>query len=127
MADTEEPQFNTLAERIAALNKQKSFANARSPSPGPGPVRKRPPPPPPPVRPAIEGRSQTVPVISTTPSPSQNNPALPPAPLETGVNTTAQSAKWPRWCSASPASAPQPHPNHAVCANLTTETYLDPI
>ncbi|KAM0298618.1 hypothetical protein ACHAPM_008692 [Fusarium culmorum] len=80
MADTEEPQFNTLAERIAALNKQKSFANAQSPSPGPGPVRKRPPPPPPPVRPAIEGRSQTVPVISTTPSPSQNNPALPPRP-----------------------------------------------
>ncbi|KAL4729354.1 hypothetical protein ACLX1H_003770 [Fusarium chlamydosporum] len=80
MADTEEPQFNTLAERIAALNKQKSFANAQSPSPGPGPVRKRPPPPPPPVRPAVESRSQTVPIISTTPSPAQNNPAIPPRP-----------------------------------------------
>jgi hypothetical protein len=85
MADTEEPQFNTLAERIAALSNRKSFANVQSPnpspSPGPGPVRKRPPPPPPPVRPAIEGRSQTVPIISTTPSPSQNNPAIPPRPL----------------------------------------------
>ncbi|RGP65020.1 hypothetical protein FLONG3_9355 [Fusarium longipes] len=81
MADTEEPQFNTLAERIAALNKQKSFANAQSSSPSPGPVRKRPPPPPPPVRPTIEGRSQTVPVISTTPSASQNNPTIPPRPL----------------------------------------------
>lgn len=27
MADTEEPQFNTLAERIAALNKQKNFSS----------------------------------------------------------------------------------------------------
>ncbi|KAM0563640.1 hypothetical protein ACHAPJ_001366 [Fusarium lateritium] len=80
MADTEEPQFNTLAERIAALNKQKSFTGAPSPSPGPGTVRKRPPPPPPPGRPAIEARSQTVPVISTTPSPAQTNPAVPPRP-----------------------------------------------
>ncbi|EXM02824.1 hypothetical protein FOIG_05813 [Fusarium odoratissimum NRRL 54006] len=78
MADTEEPQFNTLAERIAALNKQKSFTGA--PSQSPGPVRKRPPPPPPPGRPAIESRSQTVPAISTTSTPSQSNPAIPPRP-----------------------------------------------
>ncbi|RGP75251.1 kyphoscoliosis peptidase [Fusarium sporotrichioides] len=96
MADTEEPQFNTLAERIAALNKQKSFANAQSPSPspGPGPVRKRPPPPPPPVRPTIEEQS--------------SNPS---SPLEKSVNATTHSAKRPRWCSTSPASAPKPHPD----------------
>ncbi|CAJ0549047.1 Ff.00g026600.m01.CDS01 [Fusarium sp. VM40] len=69
MADTEEPQFNTLAERIAALNKQKSFTGAQTPTPSPGAgPRKRPPPPPPPGRPAIEARSQTVPIISTTPT-----------------------------------------------------------
>ncbi|KAF5550469.1 disulfide-isomerase precursor [Fusarium mexicanum] len=78
MADTEEPQFNTLAERIAALNKQKSFTGA--PSQSPGPVRKRPPPPPPPGRPVIESRSQTVPVVSTTSTLSQSNPAIPPRP-----------------------------------------------
>ncbi|KAF4452791.1 hypothetical protein F53441_4410 [Fusarium austroafricanum] len=78
MADTEEPQFNTLAERIAALNKQKSFTGAQSPSPGS--VRKRPPPPPPPGRPAIEARSQTVPAIPTTSTPPQNNPSIPPRP-----------------------------------------------
>lgn len=82
MADTEEPQFNTLAERIAALNKQKSFTGAQTPTPSPGAgPRKRPPPPPPPGRPAIEARSQTVPIISTTPSLSQNNPAVPPRPM----------------------------------------------
>ncbi|KAF4971758.1 hypothetical protein FZEAL_9749, partial [Fusarium zealandicum] len=44
MAETEEPQFTTLAQRIAALNQQKSFTG----TPSPDPIRKRPPPPPPP-------------------------------------------------------------------------------
>ncbi|KAG6097331.1 hypothetical protein E4U30_000781 [Claviceps sp. LM220 group G6] len=64
MADPEEPQLTTLAERIAALNKQKSFdplvssvANAAQ-TPG-----KRPPPPAPPVRPANAQRRQTVPAV----------------------------------------------------------------
>ena len=38
MADTEERQFNSLAERIAALNQQRNFT---------APTAKRPPPPPP--------------------------------------------------------------------------------
>ncbi|KAG9258031.1 uncharacterized protein F5Z01DRAFT_314489 [Emericellopsis atlantica] len=48
MADTEEPQFNTLKERIAALNKQKNFNDAdgsRKPAPPPVPRPARDPPP----------------------------------------------------------------------------------
>ncbi|KAL7629097.1 hypothetical protein AAE478_000615 [Parahypoxylon ruwenzoriense] len=40
MADVEEPKFNSLADRIAALNKQKNFT-------APPPSARRPPPPPP--------------------------------------------------------------------------------
>ncbi|KAI0132384.1 transglutaminase-like superfamily protein [Xylariales sp. AK1849] len=50
MAEVEERQFNSLAERIAALNQQKNFSSA-----GDGP-RKRPPPPPPPGRPKSEAQ-----------------------------------------------------------------------
>ncbi|KAG6007749.1 hypothetical protein E4U21_005588 [Claviceps maximensis] len=61
MADSQEPQFNTLAERIAALNKQKNFNspfnNATSAAQQP---RRRPPPPAPPVRPPNSQRGQTV-------------------------------------------------------------------
>lgn len=49
MADTEEPQFNSLAERIAALNQQRNFTT---------PTAKRPPPPPPPNRPPSRAPSQ---------------------------------------------------------------------
>ncbi|KAK5660412.1 hypothetical protein OQA88_12955 [Cercophora sp. LCS_1] len=67
MAEVEEqPQFTTLAERIAALNKQKNFSQ---PPPTAG---KRPPPPPPPVR------TVTEPVVSNV-SP-QKSPAVPPRP-----------------------------------------------
>ncbi len=60
MAEVEEPQFTTLAERIAALNKQKNFSSGppspvplRSPSTATSSVaRTRPPPPPLPVKPA---------------------------------------------------------------------------
>lgn len=48
MAETEEPTFNSLSERIAALNKQRNFT---APS-------KRPPPPPPPNRPPSRAPSQ---------------------------------------------------------------------
>ncbi|POR39465.1 Kyphoscoliosis peptidase [Tolypocladium paradoxum] len=69
MADAEEPQFNTLAERIAALNKQKNF-NSVEPA-----ARKRPPPPPPPARPAT---IETAPTLNA--ATHQTNPALPPRP-----------------------------------------------
>ncbi|KAL1879707.1 hypothetical protein Daus18300_001544 [Diaporthe australafricana] len=49
MAETEEPRFNSLAERIAALNQQRNFT---------APSAKRPPPPPPPNRPPSRNPSQ---------------------------------------------------------------------
>ncbi|KAK4103777.1 hypothetical protein N658DRAFT_494285 [Parathielavia hyrcaniae] len=64
MADTEEPRFTTLAERIAALNQQKNF---QAPSPG-----KRPPPPPPPVRSLTEG------VVKNS---AGKSPTIPPRPV----------------------------------------------
>ena len=72
MADAEEPRFNTLAERIAALNKQKNF-NSADPA-----ARKRPPPPAPPVRPAAVERSETAPALSVNGSKHSTSPALPP-------------------------------------------------
>ncbi|EGO59417.1 hypothetical protein NEUTE1DRAFT_60813 [Neurospora tetrasperma FGSC 2508] len=70
MADVEEPQFNTLAERIAALNQQKNFS-------APSTAGKRPPPPPP-VRAATD-----IPVVPPT-LPNRNEglptPSLPPRP-----------------------------------------------
>ncbi|KAK3338329.1 hypothetical protein B0H65DRAFT_533079 [Neurospora tetraspora] len=70
MADVEEPVFNTLAERIAALNQQKNFK-------APSTAGKRPPPPPP-VRAATE-----IPVVHPI-SPNRNEspptPSLPPRP-----------------------------------------------
>ncbi|CAI4216944.1 unnamed protein product [Parascedosporium putredinis] len=63
MADVEEPQFNTLAERIAALNRQKNFSTADAP-------KKRAPPPPPqaastPAQPPI--------AVQSPPLPSRNS------------------------------------------------------
>lgn len=56
MAEAEdEPQLNTLQERIAALNKQKNFT---------APPKKKPPPPPPPNRPPSRAPSQAQPAAS---------------------------------------------------------------
>ncbi|KAL7921630.1 hypothetical protein ACQKWADRAFT_294833 [Trichoderma austrokoningii] len=78
MADTEEPQFNTLAERIAALNKQKNFSSVGTPEA----ARKKPPPPPPPGRPSVEaqGRRQTAPIVTITGSAHETAPRAPPRP-----------------------------------------------
>ncbi|PHH82238.1 hypothetical protein CDD82_6657 [Ophiocordyceps australis] len=65
MADTDQPQFSSLAERIAALNKQKSFNTTAFNSDD----RKRPPPPPPPSQP--KDKSNT---------PSSSRPLPPPLP-----------------------------------------------
>ncbi|KAI0395122.1 hypothetical protein F5Y17DRAFT_225493 [Xylariaceae sp. FL0594] len=55
MADVEEPKFNSLAERIAALNKQKNFT-----TPPVIPKTKRPPPPPPPNKQVITATTEAV-------------------------------------------------------------------
>ncbi|KAK3324184.1 hypothetical protein B0T19DRAFT_443615 [Cercophora scortea] len=73
MAEVEEPQFSTLAERIAALNQQKNF---KAPPPS-GNVGKRPPPPPP-VRAAT-------PSAVVQPPPQhvsfEKSPSIPPRPV----------------------------------------------
>lgn len=72
MAEVEEPQFLSLADRIAALNQQKNF---KAPPPGAG---KRAPPPPPPNRPA----SSRVPTDGTNGSQvtTPASPSVPPRP-----------------------------------------------
>ncbi|KAF9869548.1 transglutaminase-like superfamily protein [Colletotrichum karsti] len=78
MAEVEEPKFNSLQERIAALNSQKNF---QAPEAKP----KRAPPPPPPNRPAA--RSQTLPVVQTNGQPTpQKSPSIPPRPTKTKTN-----------------------------------------
>ncbi|KAI1824005.1 hypothetical protein F4861DRAFT_531243 [Xylaria intraflava] len=89
MAEVEEPQFNTLAERIAALNKQKNFTT-------PPQATKRAPPPPPNKQPAsvaVEG------VNHDTVNGSPNLPARPtrrePPAVPQRANTTAIVATEP--------------------------------
>ncbi|KAH7328023.1 hypothetical protein B0I35DRAFT_416348 [Stachybotrys elegans] len=79
MADTDEPQFNSLAERIAALKKQQSIDRSNNASPEP--ARKRPPPPPPPGRPAAESRALTAPARTNGSSP-QTTPVIPARPAK---------------------------------------------
>ncbi|KAJ6444378.1 kyphoscoliosis peptidase [Purpureocillium lavendulum] len=73
MADTEEPQFNSLAERIAALNKQKNFSGTDA-------TRKRPPPPAPPVRPPSKNAGDGSAANGSIASHHQPNPTVPPRP-----------------------------------------------
>jgi hypothetical protein len=103
MAEVEEPQYTTLAERIAALNKQKNFDT-------PEPPRKRAPPPPPPVRPGPEARSQTVPRISVQ-QPSQQANAVPSIPARP---VKAQPQAHPQ--------APPPLPRRDTQSSLTSQT-----
>ncbi|KJZ77983.1 hypothetical protein HIM_02620 [Hirsutella minnesotensis 3608] len=81
MAEVEEAQFNSLAERIAALNRQKNFNT-------PEPARKRPPPPPVP-----KARAETAPPPSANPvappRPARSNP--PPLPRRDTQSSVASS------------------------------------
>ncbi|KAH8889668.1 hypothetical protein GQ53DRAFT_747882 [Thozetella sp. PMI_491] len=71
MAEVEEPQFNSLAERIAALNQQRNF---QAPPSG---VAKRPPPPPPPNRAATtQGLIKQAQSVAA----DERSPSLPPRP-----------------------------------------------
>ncbi|KAH8172866.1 transglutaminase-like superfamily protein [Sarocladium implicatum] len=83
MADVEEPQYNTLAERIAALNKQKNFSSHGT---NPDGSKKRAPPPPPPGpagRSLADGRNQTAPspAVNSAPVPAVS-PSIPPRPTK---------------------------------------------
>ncbi|KAI0854354.1 hypothetical protein F5Y00DRAFT_5560 [Daldinia vernicosa] len=101
MAEVEEPKFNSLADRIAALNSQKNFTAPPSPS------TKRPPPPPPP-----NTRKST----SQAPIPNGNGIARPQIPqnqnpprLPRRTNTSESVAETPS--SLSGRDAPPPLPN----------------
>ncbi|KHN96042.1 Transglutaminase-like protein [Metarhizium album ARSEF 1941] len=83
MADAEEPQFSTIAERIAALNKQRNF-NGNGNGNGNGtaePTRKRPPPAPP-VRPTSPKRSETSPAALSTAASAHSYPSIPSRPVK---------------------------------------------
>ncbi|KAI2635327.1 hypothetical protein GGS21DRAFT_76205 [Xylaria nigripes] len=69
MAEVEEPKFNTLAERIAALNKQKNFT-------APPPAIKRAPPPPPPNRQPLNVSDE----VTDNGVVGGSSPSLPPRP-----------------------------------------------
>ncbi|KAG6011328.1 hypothetical protein E4U54_008139 [Claviceps lovelessii] len=102
MADSGEPQFSTLAERIAALNKQKNFnslsnnaTNAAEQS------SRRPPPPAPPVRPANSQSGQTVPApingsshhaIPLRPARTNAPPPLPRRDTSTSITSNGTSS-----------------------------------
>ncbi|KAI1132315.1 hypothetical protein F5Y10DRAFT_231464 [Nemania abortiva] len=68
MAEVEEPKFNSLADRIAALNKQKNFT-------APPPTTKRAPPPPPPNKQPFSVSTQEV-----HDEGARNSPSLPARP-----------------------------------------------
>ncbi|TDZ53146.1 Kyphoscoliosis peptidase [Colletotrichum trifolii] len=101
MAEVEEPKFNSLAERIAALNQQKNFQ-------APEAKAKRPPPPPPPNRPAA--RSQTLPVLQTNGRDTiQKSPIVPPRPTKT-LPAKANPPPLPRRITESPQLEPSASP-----------------
>ncbi|QPH15899.1 hypothetical protein C2857_000421 [Epichloe festucae Fl1] len=107
MADTQEPQFNTLAERIAALNNQKNFNPLSNGVPSASePPRRRPPPPAPPVRPANPKRSETVPAAIN----GSSNPTITATPA-----TPATPAR---------ANAPPPLPRRETSKNGTSSTVV---
>ncbi|KAI0100349.1 hypothetical protein GGR51DRAFT_532617 [Nemania sp. FL0031] len=89
MAEVEEPKFNSLADRIAALNKQKNFT-------APPPTTKRAPPPPPPSKQPFSVSTQEVrdEAVRNSPNPSPSLPARPrpnrrePPSLPQRTNTT---------------------------------------
>ncbi|KAI5926642.1 hypothetical protein F4810DRAFT_652915 [Camillea tinctor] len=70
MAEVEEPKFNSLADRIAALNQQKNFTS-------PTPQARRAPPPPPPSKTTAQTPSSTPAVPARPPTQQRNPPALP--------------------------------------------------
>ncbi|RFU71774.1 kyphoscoliosis peptidase [Trichoderma arundinaceum] len=121
MADTEEPQFNTLAERIAALNKQKNFSSVGTPEA----ARKKGPPPPPPGRPAVEaqGRSQTAPVVTVNGSTHATAPQAPPRPGRTNAEAPPPL---PRRSTHNVADASSPPPLPSRTGSFQASPALPP-
>ena len=110
MADTEEPQFNTLAERIAALNKQKNFNSAE-------PAKKKKPPPPPPPGPKRTDTSSSIisngSAVALRPSGGNAPPPLPRRDTQTNTNGDAK---------AIPPPLPGRMPSHQATPPLPRRT-----
>ncbi|RYP62379.1 hypothetical protein DL770_009605 [Monosporascus sp. CRB-9-2] len=93
MADVEEPKFNSLADRIAALNAQKNFTAP--------PTTKRPPPPPPPAgaKKPPQGNSDVnsgkSPVLQPRPQPQKPGPPALPQRTSTSNSVAEQSPVLP--------------------------------
>ncbi|KAJ8119769.1 hypothetical protein ONZ43_g3353 [Nemania bipapillata] len=93
MAEVEEPQFTSLADRIAALNKQKNFT-----APPPAPTTKRAPPPPPPNKQPFsvsaeevhDGVARNSPTLPARPRPP-NRREPPSIPQRTSTTPAAES------------------------------------
>ncbi|GJN80956.1 kyphoscoliosis peptidase [Purpureocillium lilacinum] len=115
MADTEEPQFNTLAERIAALNKQKNFNGSDAP-------RKKPPPPAPPVR-TTNGSTPSHHHVNPTvpPRPNRNNP--PPLPRRDTQSSTASGGDVATQLNGS-RPVPPPLPSRTSSSTLPSPAQL---
>ncbi|CRK33582.1 hypothetical protein BN1708_006079 [Verticillium longisporum] len=101
MADVEEPQFTTLAERIAALNKQKNFK-------APEVKAKRAPPPPPPFKADKQAQAlSSVPTVAATQE--RPIPTIPPRPSR-ALPPKANPPPLPRRTTESPQVQPQHSP-----------------
>ncbi|KAI0896814.1 hypothetical protein F4806DRAFT_463024 [Annulohypoxylon nitens] len=105
MADVEEPKFNSLADRIAALNQQKNFTTP--PSSG-----RRPPPPPPPGAGKPSSQAPAPSVNKPIPPPTPNLPARPrkpnPPSLPQRTNTSESTVKSPPILPGRDAPPPLP-------------------
>ncbi|KAI0514765.1 hypothetical protein F5B22DRAFT_609518 [Xylaria bambusicola] len=95
MAEVEEPQFGSLADRIAALNKQKNFT-------APPPVTKRAPPPPPPSKQSFKVSAEEV-----SDDNIQNAPSIPARPNRREPPSVPQRANT---ATASPTASPAETP-----------------
>lgn len=101
MADVEEPKFNSLADRIAALNRQKNFT---SPPAG----GKRPPPPPPPAKASnTNGVTNGVVSVSSPTLPARPQKRNPPN-LSQRTNTTISEIEAPPSLPGRDAPPPLP-------------------
>ncbi|KAI1110815.1 hypothetical protein F5Y14DRAFT_427527 [Nemania sp. NC0429] len=118
MADVEEPQFSSLADRIAALNKQKNFT-------APLPATKRAPPPPPPNKQPFQHSTEEVrddsvqesPSLPARPPPRPNRREPPAIPQRTG--TPRASATTPGVVSPPTLPDRPPLPSRKTTAEQT--------
>ncbi|RYC65943.1 hypothetical protein CHU98_g258 [Xylaria longipes] len=128
MAEVEEPQFSSLADRIAALNKQKNFT---APSPG---TKRAPPPPPPNKQPLSvsvaeinDDAAQKTPSMPPRPRPNRREPPAVPQRTNT-TNSTTATAPTPAPVAETPPALPgrPPLPSRRPTAESAPTPRLPP-